>query len=222
MTQSLRNRLGFSAIGGCEAKAAIIVAILAAAGSALKPANQGPHSGCVSCERKAYLNNACIVLVTSVHESSSYVGLARLVLPTRPSGIEYHVFLPNQKQARQCCRITSNRYTSGRCVEPTASRKARWLMHSRKAASVWAVAPAHGHLVVFSYKALRSYLAMLGFRQIAGHGFELYPFPSFMQPALEKIDPYHWHRWSSPGASDLREPEALVSRPSTMRENPVN
>jgi SAM-dependent methyltransferase len=54
--------------------------------------------------------------------------------------------------------------------------------------------PVHRHLVVFSYKVLQSYLEMLEFRQIAGYGFGLYPFPNFMQPALEKIDPYHCHQ----------------------------
>ena len=38
MTEGAQNRLGFSAIGGREAKAKNIVAILAAAGHPLKPA----------------------------------------------------------------------------------------------------------------------------------------------------------------------------------------
>ncbi|MES9899026.1 MAG: class I SAM-dependent methyltransferase [Sedimenticola sp.] len=54
--------------------------------------------------------------------------------------------------------------------------------------------PAHRHLVVFSYSVLKTYLNMQGFRQIKGYGFGLYPFPNFMQPALEKIDPYHCHQ----------------------------
>lgn len=54
--------------------------------------------------------------------------------------------------------------------------------------------PLHRHLVVFSYRVLKSYLEMLGFKEIEGHGFGLYPFPNFMQPALEKIDPYHCHQ----------------------------
>ena len=54
--------------------------------------------------------------------------------------------------------------------------------------------PVHRHLVVFSFRALRSYLQMAGFSDVRGYGYGLYPFPSFMQPMLEKIDPYHCHQ----------------------------
>ncbi|MEY4710674.1 MAG: hypothetical protein RIS88_124 [Pseudomonadota bacterium] len=54
--------------------------------------------------------------------------------------------------------------------------------------------PVHRHLVVFSYRALSRYLGMLGFEPVAGRGFGLYPFPVFMQPLLERIDPYHCHQ----------------------------
>lgn len=54
--------------------------------------------------------------------------------------------------------------------------------------------PLHRHLVVFSYRVLKSYLQMLGFKDVEGHGFGLYPFPNFMQKPLEKIDPYHCHQ----------------------------
>lgn len=54
--------------------------------------------------------------------------------------------------------------------------------------------PVHRHLVVFSYRVLSSYLQMLGFREISGRGFGLYPFPNFSQPILERIDPYHCHQ----------------------------
>ena len=54
--------------------------------------------------------------------------------------------------------------------------------------------PVHRHLVVFSFRVLRRYLAMIGFTNIKGYGFGLYPFPLFMQPFLEKIDPYHCHQ----------------------------
>lgn len=54
--------------------------------------------------------------------------------------------------------------------------------------------PVHRHLVVFSYRVLKSYLEMLGFREVRGYGFGLYPFPNFLQPALERIDPYHCHQ----------------------------
>jgi len=53
--------------------------------------------------------------------------------------------------------------------------------------------PVHRHLVVFSYRVLISYIKMLGFKEVKGYGFGLYPFPNFMQPMLEKIDPYHCH-----------------------------
>jgi len=54
--------------------------------------------------------------------------------------------------------------------------------------------PVHRHLVVFSYRVLRQYLSMIGFLEVQGYGFGLYPFPSFMQPVLERIDPYHCHQ----------------------------
>jgi len=54
--------------------------------------------------------------------------------------------------------------------------------------------PIHRHLVVFSYRVLKTYLEMLGFAKIEGYGFGLYPFPNFMQKPLERIDPYHCHQ----------------------------
>jgi SAM-dependent methyltransferase len=54
--------------------------------------------------------------------------------------------------------------------------------------------PLHRHLVVFSYRVLKSYLQMLGLEQIQGHGFGLYPFPNFMQKPLEAVDPWHCHQ----------------------------
>jgi SAM-dependent methyltransferase len=54
--------------------------------------------------------------------------------------------------------------------------------------------PVHRHIVVFSYRVLHSYLQMLGFEDVHGHGFGLYPFPNFLQPVLEKIDPWHCHQ----------------------------
>ena len=54
--------------------------------------------------------------------------------------------------------------------------------------------PVHRHLVVFSYRVLRQYLFMIGFSEIRGYGFGLYPFPRFMQSVLERIDPYHCHQ----------------------------
>ncbi len=55
-------------------------------------------------------------------------------------------------------------------------------------------APVHRHLVVFSYRVLRRYLDLIGFSSVTGHGFGLYPFPIFMQPLLERLDPYHCHQ----------------------------
>ncbi|MCK5716705.1 MAG: methyltransferase domain-containing protein [Thiomargarita sp.] len=54
--------------------------------------------------------------------------------------------------------------------------------------------PVHRHLVVFSYRVLKKYLELLGFENIRGYGFGLYPFPNFMQTVLEKVDPYHCHQ----------------------------
>lgn len=54
--------------------------------------------------------------------------------------------------------------------------------------------PLHRHLVVFSYRVLRDYLNMIGFVDVRGYGFGLYPFPKPIQPLLERIDPYHCHQ----------------------------
>lgn len=54
--------------------------------------------------------------------------------------------------------------------------------------------PVHRHLVVFSYRVLARYLKQCGFTKVRGYGFGLYPFPNFMQPVLEKLDPYHCHQ----------------------------
>ena len=54
--------------------------------------------------------------------------------------------------------------------------------------------PVHRHIVVFSYRVLKKYLEMVGFSEVKGYGFGLYPFPNFMQPVLENLDPYHCHQ----------------------------
>lgn len=54
--------------------------------------------------------------------------------------------------------------------------------------------PSHRHLVVFSYRVLKRYLAMLGFEDIRGYGFGVYPFPVCMQPVIERLDPWHSHQ----------------------------
>jgi SAM-dependent methyltransferase len=56
------------------------------------------------------------------------------------------------------------------------------------------VNPSHRHLIVFSYLVLKKYLHLMGFVRIEGAGYGLYPFPRFLQPILEKIDPYHCHQ----------------------------
>jgi SAM-dependent methyltransferase len=54
--------------------------------------------------------------------------------------------------------------------------------------------PAHRHLVIFSYRVLIDYCRMAGFSDVRGRGFGVYPFPNFIQPILEKLDPYHCHQ----------------------------
>lgn len=54
--------------------------------------------------------------------------------------------------------------------------------------------PVHRHIVVFSYRVLKSYLLTLGFKEVKGYGYGVYPFPNFMQKFLEKIDPFHCHQ----------------------------
>ena len=54
--------------------------------------------------------------------------------------------------------------------------------------------PTDRHLVVFTFKVLRSYLKTLGFKRVASKAYGIYPFPKFMQPLLEKIDPWHCHQ----------------------------
>lgn len=54
--------------------------------------------------------------------------------------------------------------------------------------------PVHRHLVVFSYRALQDYLRLIGFTEIQGYGFGLYPFPNMLQPLLERLDPWHCHQ----------------------------
>lgn len=54
--------------------------------------------------------------------------------------------------------------------------------------------PVHRHLIIFSYRVLHKYLCMAGFTNVRGRGFGLYPFPKFLQPILERLDPYHCHQ----------------------------
>ena len=39
------------------------------------------------------------------------------------------------------------------------------------------------------FRVLRHYLRMQGFSEVKGYGFGLYPFPDFLQPVLERVDP---------------------------------
>jgi SAM-dependent methyltransferase len=55
-------------------------------------------------------------------------------------------------------------------------------------------APLHRHLVVFSYRALKRYLDICGFADVKGQAFGVYPFPAFLQPLMERIDPWHCHQ----------------------------
>lgn len=54
--------------------------------------------------------------------------------------------------------------------------------------------PLHRHLVVFSYSDLKRFLDMTEFHTIHGRGFDVYPFPNFTQPLLERIDARHAHQ----------------------------
>ena len=54
--------------------------------------------------------------------------------------------------------------------------------------------PSDRHLVVFTFKVLRSYLINLGFKRVDAKAFGVYPFPIWMQPFVEKIDPWHCHQ----------------------------
>lgn len=54
--------------------------------------------------------------------------------------------------------------------------------------------PVHRHLVVFSYRVLKRYLMMLGFSEVQGYGFGLYPLPVFMQGIAGRLDPWHCHQ----------------------------
>jgi len=53
---------------------------------------------------------------------------------------------------------------------------------------------SYAHMVVFSFRVLRRYLKIAGFSTVRGFAFGLYPFPNFMQPLLEALDPYHCHQ----------------------------
>lgn len=54
--------------------------------------------------------------------------------------------------------------------------------------------PMHRHLVVFSYRVLRKFLALAGFRITAARAFGYYPLPVWLQPVFERLDPWHCHQ----------------------------
>lgn len=54
--------------------------------------------------------------------------------------------------------------------------------------------PQHRHLVVFSFKVLRRFLALSGFSITEARGFGYYPFPRWLQPLLERMDKAHCHQ----------------------------
>lgn len=57
-------------------------------------------------------------------------------------------------------------------------------------------------LAVFIYRVLRKYLNMIGFTEVHGYGFGLYPcnrlahvsFSSIYADCIAKINPYHCHQ----------------------------
>ena len=73
--------------------------------------------------------------------------------------------------------------------------------------------PVHRHLVVFSYRTLHKYLQMVGFLNIYGEGYGLYPFPKFSQPILEKVDPYHCHQMVFIVTKSMQDLDASECRP---------
>jgi SAM-dependent methyltransferase len=54
--------------------------------------------------------------------------------------------------------------------------------------------PVDRHMVVWTLRTLSHYLKYLGFREVKARAFGLYPFPNFLQPILERIDPWHCHQ----------------------------
>lgn len=54
--------------------------------------------------------------------------------------------------------------------------------------------PVDRHLVVFSYRVLYKFLTLCRFNDITAQAFGVYPFPNSVQPALERMDPWHCHQ----------------------------
>lgn len=54
--------------------------------------------------------------------------------------------------------------------------------------------PVHRHMVVFSYRVLKKYLELIGFRRVRGRGFGLYPLPATLQGMVQRLDPWHCHQ----------------------------
>ena len=72
--------------------------------------------------------------------------------------------------------------------------------------------PVHRHMVVFSFQVLQAFLKQIGFRDVRGYGFGLYPFPNFIQPILEKLDPYHCHQMVFKAEKGIENERVLNSR----------
>lgn len=128
-------------------------------------------NGCAfmkECQRVLSKNGKLILLTPNI---STYFTIALLLMGKMPSSGPHPD--SNMLLAREeICRVSNENVTRDSESET----------------------PVHRHLVVFSYRVLRKYLAMIGFKEIRGYGFGLYPFPEFMQPALHRIDPYHCHQ----------------------------
>lgn len=54
--------------------------------------------------------------------------------------------------------------------------------------------PVDRHIVVFTYRTLKSYLRSMGFKILVSRGYGLYPFPAQVQNLFEQADPWHCHQ----------------------------
>lgn len=98
--------------------------------------------------------------------------------------------------------FTALQIASGRMPSSGPHPDSNWLIAAEQPPKVSAVerddmsadTPEHRHLVVFSYKVLRRFLQGSGFALIEARGFGYYPFPLWVQPALERLDPSHCHQ----------------------------
>jgi SAM-dependent methyltransferase len=54
--------------------------------------------------------------------------------------------------------------------------------------------PTDRHLVVFTYRVLKDFLKMIGFRNIMVRAYGYYPLPKYSQRFFERLDPWHCHQ----------------------------